>query len=140
MNPISFRSETAGGIAYKNGIASRNETTGGVGEKEPTPDSEIKYQGLDKDIVCFRGYESYSDKHKTSAVGVLAGVSFTAAALIFGLGCAKKYKWIDKVGNKNVKNFLSKYGTEPSYKACQYIKTNMSEGYKNFKKLFTKNA
>ena len=135
MNPVSFYGETSGSIAYKQALCQRNETTGSVGEKETTVENAAQYQGLDKDTVCFKGSENY-DKKGTSPLAVLAYTGFTAAALVLGLGCAKKYNWIDKLADGKAKDCISKYAVNPAYDACKYVKTHVVNAYNKIKSHF----
>ncbi|MBR6127316.1 hypothetical protein IKQ21_06490 [bacterium] len=129
MNSVSFYgSETAGSPADRTIGTAKQETTGSVAARIYQQEPEIKLQTLDRDTVSFRANE----ENKSSAapvIGTIAGIGALAAAIVVGLGCAKKYNWVDKISNEKVKNVVTKYGTDPCYKACQSVKKFSVDSY-----------
>ena len=129
MNRISFYgSETNGSPADRTVETAKNETAGSVGARIYQQEPEIKLQTLEKDTVSFRGINDHKDS-TTSVLGALAGIGIAAGAVVVTLGCAKKYNWVDKITNEKVKNFVTKYGTDPCYKACQSVKKFSVDSY-----------
>lgn len=140
MNRISLYgngNETAGSVADRQSVTAKLETAGGVGARiyQQEPEPEVKMPpALDKDTVSFRGKDD-SEKG-TSALGVLGALAFSAAAVIGGLACVKKYGVIDKLKEGKVKDFLIKYGNpaaETCHKWCAFLKekaVNLFKGKK----------
>ena len=126
-SPITFCGESAGGVAVRFPKNPKPETTGGIGIIYEEPNDEIKCPNGTKDEVCFRSKDNSNGEK--SVLPALAAITFTAAGIIAALGCAKRYNWVDKIGNAKVKDFVTKYGTDPCYDACQYIKTKTIAGY-----------
>lgn len=129
MNRISFYgTETTGSPADRTIETAKQETTGSVGVRINEQEPEIKLQTLDRDTVSFRANTDRKDD-RASIVGTIAGIGFTAAAIVATLGCAKKYNWVDKISNQKVKDFVVKYGTDPCYKACSSVKKFSVDSY-----------
>ena len=66
--------------------------------------SNSTLNALDKDTVCFRGKEQ---EKESSFLGTLAKIGIGAAAIVAGLGCAKKYKLVDKIPDGTFKDYLT---------------------------------
>lgn len=120
--------ESTGGVADRKIETAKQESTGGVGIRTNNQTPEITMKSLDRDTVSFKS--AYQSKNSDSSLfAVIAGVGFTAAAIIAGLGCAKKYNLVNKIPNQEVKNFVVKYGAEPCYKICANTKSFTKEMY-----------
>ena len=129
MNSISFYgSETNGSPADRTAETAKKETIGSVASRIYQQDPEVKLPTLEKDTVSFRGKLDKKDS-SSSVLGTIAGIGITAAAVVATLGCAKKYNWIDKLSDGKVKDAITKYGTDPCYKACQYVKKVSVDSY-----------
>ena len=138
MNRIAFcGGESAGGIADTTTVTSKKETTGGISAKiNQQLEPEVKLQTLDRDTVSFKGVDDGKNKKGSSVLGAIAAIGLTAAAAIVTLGYAKKLNWVDKISNPKVKDFVVKYGAEPSYKLCKSVKTHSTEYYNKAKDFF----
>lgn len=123
MNRITFcGGESTGSVADRTINSAKNESTGSVGVRINDKAEDIQLKTLNRDTVSFAG-KNYNDENKTTSIfETIVAAGFTAAALIAGLGCAKKYNCTNKITNQNVKNFIEKYGTDPCYKLCCNIK------------------
>ena len=129
MNRISFYgSETNGSPADRTVETAKQETAGSVGARIYQQEPDVKLQTLEKDTVSFRGNSDHKDS-STSVLGALATIGIVAGTLVATLGCAKKYNWVDKITNQKVKDVVTKYGTDPCYKACRSIKKFSVDSY-----------
>ena len=120
---ITAKQESAGGIADNDSITAKQETAGGIAARvnqQSRLGSDVKLRSLDHDTVSFQGREVAAQKG-TSALGVIAGLAFSAAAVIGTLGCAKKFGWIEKLGEGKFKDFVTKIA-EPCHKWCAKTK------------------
>ena len=129
--------ETTGSPADRVYSSKRLETTGGVGEVPAQVNSAKVDKTPECDTICFK---RNLDKDENSFT---RGAYTTIGLLALGIGlagCAHKYQWIQRVGNDNVKNFLSK--GEPVFKACHSIcadtKSYAKQGYDKVASFFTK--
>ena len=121
-------SESTGSMA-KLGIYG-SESTGSMADGETV--KNIPDEG---DKVCFRGR---ADGEKSKAGGCVIGTLAGASALMILFGCTHKYNWLNKVGGGKCKDFVVKYLTEPSYKACSWIKGKGNSAWNWVKGIFKK--
>ncbi len=143
MNRISLYNsgETTGSPADRVYSSKRMETTGGVGEKPVQVDSAKVDKTPECDTVCFRGKE-VQEKKGTSFLGGLMMTVGAAALVIGGLGCAHKYKVLDRLNEGKLKEILSK--SEPvlntCHEWCAKVKGLARQGYEKVASLFKKKS
>ena len=117
--------EVSGSIGDKTIDTTKQETSGSIGVRRAQHPG-VQLNTLDRDTVCFQGREK--DKG-ASFLGVLAKLGITAAAIVGGLGLAKKYNYIDKISHDGFRKFVDNYLANPSYKACRYVKSAAGSCY-----------
>ena len=90
------------------------------------------------DTVCFRGKDN--DEESSSTGKKVFGALTIAALLIGGLGCAHKYKLVDKLKDGKFKDFMRKSDkiTEPCHKLCAKTKDYANKCYEKIKNIFNK--
>ena len=90
-----------------------SESTGSMADTDTVTISS-KENG---DKICFRG-RNENGSGSNAIIKTLAG----ATVLMILSGVAHKNNWLSKLGEGKFKDFVVKYLTEPSYKACSWLK------------------
>ena len=133
---ISFRAnESTGGVADKSTETAKNETTGGVGVRKSNYGSIFAADNEPEgDTVSFR---ARPEEKKTSATGVILGLTAATALLIGGLGLAHKYDVVSYIKNKKAYDFFRHTDavTKPCRDICAWAKRN---SYDKIVKMFNK--
>ena len=141
MNRIAFYgvgNETTGSVGDRQPDTAKQDSAGSIGYTRHylSEDINLPDSSPERDTVSFKSSEDDTTKKSSSVLGWVFGLAIATAAVVGGLGYAKKAGWIDKMGDGTFKKYVDKVAS-PCKDFCSKIKGWCKTGWDKVKNVFS---